>query len=280
MGNSLTIVVTGASGFIGSALSNELICLGMAHIIPVSRTDMGPNVYQVNDYEETPEGDVLIHTAEDANRADVNRMGAAYIQKSNSVIEALISKRFDKVIYCSSSVVYGDHGGRPYSEENPVNPHDIYTRSKLNNENKILVANGIVVRISNVVGYNMSVNNVFSDILKQLSGIGDLKIQDGSPVRDFIWIDDVVSGVLKLIHYGKNGIYNIGSGQGVSIDRVAMTALEIAGQSHRRVKSLTASQNFSFNALNIGKMKRMYNWQPIVDLHGCLQKLITLQKEL
>ena len=187
-------VITGASGFIGSTLVKRLARDSDIEVVPVCRSRIDIPHVGVKDYGDTPEGNVLVHLAEASDRGGVNRAGEAYRKATGAVMDKLLAKNFDKIIYCSSSTVYGDLNALPCAEDCEVFAVDNYTRAKLENETRVLEANGIVVRLSNVIGPAMSPYNVISDILKQLPLDGPITVRNDIPVRDFVWIDDVADG--------------------------------------------------------------------------------------
>lgn len=269
-----SVVVTGASGFIGSAIVRKLGCVEGTRVFPVSRTETNSKIIYVEDYCNTLTGDVLVHAAEDPDRSRVNQAGEGYFKESVAVVDELLSKGFGKVIYCSSASVYGDGQDKPFSETSPVKSIDNYVRTKLENERQVLAAGGVVVRLSNVIGPNMSPNNVISDILKQLPLDGPIVIRNERPVRDFIWLDDAVEGLCTLITRGTNDVYNIGSGQGTSVKELVEMALAITGEHHRSIQSITASPKPSYNVLDISKMMHVYGWAPTKNVFQCMKALI------
>ena len=272
----MQVVVTGASGFLGSHLVTTLLNEGI-NVVPVSRKTIGfENAVRVKEYAEIPTGDVLVHLAENPNRLDVNQAGEGYLNQAAAVLDMMMAKDYGKVIYCSSAMVYGDNGDAPYTEESPVYRLDNYSRMKLNNEKKILDADGIVVRLTNVIGLKMAKNNVLSDILSQLHNDGPIYVRNDKPVRDFIWLDDVISALSKLVFNGKSGVFNIGTGVGVSIRELAETVLAVAGENKRGVKSLTVSSSQSYNVVDTGKMRSTFGWSPESTLEQSIKNLLSV----
>lgn len=134
-----------------------------------------------------------------------------------------------KLIYFSSGgTIYGVNKKGTFSESDQTNPISYYGQSKLILEESILLENRriglnyLIIRPSNPYGIGQ---NIFGKQGLIAASIGHIlnneKITiwgDGSVIRDYIHIDDLVSGVIKLIQSGKNNqIYNIGSGKGYSV---------------------------------------------------------------
>ena len=98
-------------------------------------------------------------------------------------------------------------------------------------------------------------NNVLSDILKQIPGNGKtLVIRDGSSVRDFVHVEDVVNGFVRLAMEGKTGVYNLGGGVGVKARDLAQLALDLSGLKDMRIESLKKEDSKSCIILDNSKL--------------------------
>jgi len=270
-----SIVITGATGFIGRALCEKLEEKKEYSIIKVTRSQERMfGFYSVTSYQKTPLGDILIHLGENSDRSRVNKMGDQYREKTGDVMESLLKKRYKKIIYCSSSIVYGDKGIEPYSENMPTYADDIYSTSKLENEERVLCSGGVVTRFSNVIGNGMSKNNVLSEIFKQLSGKDPLTILNIKSIRDFIWIDDAVDAIVSLLQKDTSGIYNIGSGVETSINKLIETVLYISEQHGRKIKSTIKNPEYSYCVLNLEQIKKATGWKPKYTLSQSLKKIL------
>jgi len=269
------IVITGATGFIGKALCAKLEDKKRYSIIKVTRSkNQKSGFHQVTNYAQTPPGDILIHLGENPDRAGVNKIGDGYRLSSGVVMESLLRKGYKKIIYCSSSIVYGDKGIEPYSENMPTYADDIYSKSKLENEERVLCSGGVVTRFSNVIGNGMSKNNVLSEIFKQLSGKDPLTILNIKPIRDFIWIDDAVDAIVSLLQNDTSGIYNIGSGVETSINKLIETVLYVSEQHGRKIKSTIKNPEYSYCVLNLEQIKKVTGWKPKYTLSQSLKKIL------
>ena len=254
-----SIVITGASGFLGRALSARINSLGLSCTAVSRRNEDG--FHRVADYRDTPAGDIIIHLAEEPDRATVNSLGESYFDHSAAVVR-MLSKRAGTLIYASSSVVYGDESETPFCTNTPLTPNDLYSRCKIRNELLVLDAGGTVLRLANLFGPGMSPLNVISDIEKQLSHSGAIKVRDGTPVRDFLSVNAVVDAILLLLDTPYPGILNIGSGIGLSIREVVLLALRRIGQQGREIAFTQPTGRRSVNILDISETQHNLLWSP------------------
>ena len=93
-----SIVITGASGFLGRALTARINSFGLSCTAVSRRNEDG--FHQVADYRDTPAGDIIIHLAEEPDRATVNSLGESYLDHSAAVV-SMLSKRAGTLIYAS-----------------------------------------------------------------------------------------------------------------------------------------------------------------------------------
>ncbi|HEY3432214.1 MAG TPA: NAD(P)-dependent oxidoreductase [Rhodocyclaceae bacterium] len=267
-----TIVITGASGFVGRQLHAHLVAMG-AHVIAVSRQPR-TGMVQVDDYGRSPDGDVLIHLGEESDRAVVNRAGEAYLDVSTRVVGALAARGYRRLVYISSGTVYGDASPEPNEPGNAVIANDIYNRAKLANEDIVLAAGGGVARLSNLYGEGMAVSNVLSDIIAQVPGPGPLVVRDVTPVRDYLHVSDAAEALARFAESNYMGIINVATGRGTSVHRLAEIALAAAGQAGREVMSTNSMTRSSINVLDIKLTSVILDWWPRMDLAERLTELV------
>lgn len=253
------IIITGASGFIGKSLANALTNHKDLELILLSKTNTTKPFKFIKTFDEAPDGEILIHLAETSDRNIVNSLGNKYIYDVGDSLDILLKKKFKKVIYLSSSSVYGEKGLKPYKENDKVFGSDIYSIAKLNNEDKVLESGGVVVRAANVIGPNMSQNNVFSEIIAQLNISNKITVKNDKPIRDFIWHQDLVSAIIRLIGIDGPNIFNVGTGTGISIREIAETVSLLTNTKYK-IYSLDNSNLSSYNVVNVEKIKKFVNW--------------------
>ena len=253
------VVITGATGFLGRHLVSQLS--GRFELVPVSRRQHADMV-QVASYANVPDGDLLIHLAEEPDRAVASRAGDAYAKASTGLARALSRRFTDRMIYASSGVVYGDAGDAPFCVSDPLVSADEYTRAKILGEAAVLEEGGTVVRLANLFGPGMSKGNVMSDILRQIPGEGPLLVRDDTPVRDFLAVDDAARFFTLLAGSRIHGVLNVGSGVGTRIRALAETALALCGEIGREIVATRPALRPSVNVLNVEETAKVLGWAP------------------
>ena len=276
-----TIVIAGASGFIGSNILKQKDLFPYNLFIPVTRRDI-PGFIKVENYAESPNGDVLLYLAdENSNDLSIEKSRIS-LDQNLETLSKLIARGYSKIIYVSSSALYGDQNPNLNTITSPIVFETPYTYLKYHSELQVLQnPNGVVVRLSNVYGPGMSRNNVISTILSQIPGAGDLQIKSIRPVRDFIWVVDVVNALIKLANMDINSfttrVFNISTGIGTSIGELAKTALRIAEESSRNIKESLHLQNNSYAVMDYSETKKVLDWTPQVNVESGLEMLFALK---
>ena len=151
--------------------------------------------------------------------------------------------RADNIVLASSRAVYGnaklDKIGDPIpsKEEDQTDPSSIYAATKLSQEHLCQLgfrdSSVTILRLQNVYGPGQSLINPYTGILSIfLSAIRNDKsisiFSDGMMTRDFVYVDDVVSALVKAGNSTGREIYNIGSGCSTSVIEVAETLIDLS----------------------------------------------------
>ncbi|MGH6952546.1 MAG: NAD-dependent epimerase/dehydratase family protein [Alphaproteobacteria bacterium] len=229
-------VVTGASGFIGRSVCEELARQGRP-VVAVSRQPGAPVSavvsVPVRDYRDTPcpVGAVLVHLAECARIAEVDRERE---EESRRVLESLLAKGFGRTIYVSSGAVYA-RAARPLRPGDPVRADSPYARAKLANESRVIAAGGVVLRLGNVYGPGMRPATLLMEALDQIGRPGPIAIRDPRAMRDYLWIGDAALGIAAAAEGAPPGTYNLGTGIGTSAGELARRALAALGARGRTI---------------------------------------------
>lgn len=267
-----SVTLTGASGFIGREVAVALKVAGM-HPICVSRATR-EGMFKVADYRSSPVADILIHLAEERDRVRSTAAGPDYIDRMTETTAALCGRGYGRIIYVSSAVVYGDRITTARQENEPAEPGDLYSTAKLVCERLVTKAGGTVVRLANVFGPGMASSNVLYTILTQVGQRGPMQVRDISPIRDYVWIDDVTAALVALTLGPASGVYNVGSGRGTSVGELAGLALKLAGEEGRKIISTESASTGSCCYLNIDRMQREFHWSARMDLPQGIRRMI------
>ena len=219
------------------------------------------------------------------------------VEGTKNLIEVMRKKNVRNIIFSSSATVYNLNNSIPWSEKSLVsNNNHPYGNSKLLIENMLRdlsekednwnVAilryfNPVGSHQSNILGEHSIINstNLVPKICKTILGISksvpiygnNFNTPDGTGIRDYIHISDLVSGHIKAYNYikNKNGcfIWNLGSGKGYSVLEVIKKFSEI----------LNIDINYKFEPrrpgdldeywASIEKSKNELNWSPVKDLN-------------
>ena len=303
-----SVLITGASGFLGRQLSAALIRLG-AEVLGI---DQNPSPFNESGSENKPEA--YRHIQAEFNTATVEAerffknsptskrtvfhlaglADAGYCRDHPDLaFEANIKLTFDVLEFCrrigdltlvfpSTGLVYGDALDCPASEDDPVFSTSVYAAMKLAAETLIcsyaanFSCSSIIARLSNVYGPGMSEKTVVGKILAQAERGEPIQVMDEAPVRDFIFSHDVVEALIRLSLLKLNNsalTVNVSTGTGVSIASIVAEAAKLF--SAPKVDSQhpkNISESPSRLVLSNEKIKRLTGWAPPTRLVEGLQK--------
>lgn len=275
-----TLVITGAAGFVGSAVVREAARAAFP-VLAVSRrgstaTAVGVTAICVEDYAalRPPSDSVLIHLAEPRDIHAADTAGSGHEAATVGLLRSLLAWPWRFVVYASSVAVYGDTTKRPRYPSEPVLPQTAYGRAKLACESLVASRHGAVARLANLYGPGMAHNCVLADILAQIPGSGPLLVQTGDSVRDYLWVADAAAALVAIAARQAPGVFNVGSGQSVSVRGLAETALRIAGEADRAIMARRTASSASEIRLDVSDTISRTGWEPKVSLEAGILTLI------
>ena len=200
------------------------------------------------------------------------------------LLDACVRCGVKKVVFISSGgTVYGKETNCPLKENTPTNPISSYGVQKVTIEKLLYLYHYLygldyrIVRLANPYGPYQRPNGVLGAVTtftyKALKGEKIVVYGDGSVVRDFIYIDDAINGILKIANgTGMHRIYNLGCGRGVSINQV-LNAIQKAVETDLQVKYIEArSVDVPVNYLNIERYELDYGPLNPVSLEDGIKK--------
>lgn len=211
---------------------------------------------------------------------------------SVQLLNAMQQESARRIVFISSGgAIYGYPQYLPIDELHPVNPIVPYGISKLGIEKYIQMfehlygITGIILRVSNPYGARQRPGSgqgaICSFLHKALKG-EPLEIWgDGTVVRDYLFIDDVVKAFEKaLLYNGPERIFNIGSGEGKSINDIISILEGLLGQSLQRQYTDSRPYDVPVNILDYSLAGKELGWSPTVPLHTGLEQTILTLKNL
>lgn len=271
--------MTGASGFLGRAVLRHLRQENLSGSIVGASRGSDPGYYRVPRYTDVPVGRVLVHLAEANDRSWVQHAGEPYLNDALETLKYLCELGFRRIVYASSAVLYGDADARPHRTTDPVQATDLYSQLKIESEKIVSSVGGCTARLSNLYGPGMSNQNVVSRVLSQVPGTGALRVHDGAPERDFLWIDDAASAIAVMTRSSISGCFNVGTGIATSVRHLASIALERAGETHRHIQSESLQARKSCIVVDTSVTEATFHWRPAVSVERGIASLVDQKLE-
>ena len=270
----MKILVTGGTGYVGKRLTNTLKKKG--HTVLTLKTD-------ITDFDAVNSAargaDAIIHLAAviDTKESMENPMKYFLINAVGTlnVLEAARQNKIKKVVFASSVKVYGKPAYLPIDEKHPTSPISPYGYSKLVAEDFCRAYSDfygltvVIARISNLYGPGQSSNLFLPTVLSQLKK-DKIVVRNLDFKLDYIYIDDVVSALIRCLSYGKSDVFNFGYGRSVSGKEIMDILSKIAGR--KLVVETTNLKKEKEQIIDYRKAKKMLNWEPKIGITEGLKR--------
>jgi len=268
------VIVTGGAGFIGSHLVQELLKHGHQVIILDNlSTGRLSNIEFLLDDKNVAfvQGslnnlpllrrlfsgtDFVFHQAAVPSvPRSIKDPRTSHHANATGTLNVLLAARDNgvkKVVFASSSSVYGDTPTLPKVEDMAPNPQSPYAVTKLAAENycrvfeRVYGLKTVCLRYFNVYGPRQDPGSLYAAVIplfinSALDGKSPVIFGDGEQTRDFTYVKDVVTANIMAAESPATGIFNIGTGSRVTINQLAKLIIKIVGDSkikvvHRKVR--------------------------------------------
>jgi len=304
----MRVFCTGGNGFVGSHVVDRLVKANIETHVLVSgfRSKNHPSIVNreanviegdLRDYstlEKATKGmDYVFHLAsvlshycdnDPALTIDVNIKGTWNLKT------ACVKNKVNRILFASSSFVYGEPQTIPVSEDHPTNPKDILGITKLAAE-KILQSthpNKIdytILRLFNVYGPRSYPDKFYTSVMSTWINKAlqkqSLEIHaNGKQSLDFIYVEDVAQAFIDCMYKtAKNQIFNAGSGTNTSMNRLAELINRITCNTEPSHYNTKHPAYLRLVQADIQKIENYVDWHPKVNLTEGLEKTVQFFKE-
>ena len=299
----MKILVTGGAGFIGSHIAEYLVQRGDdVTVLDNLITGSKENLTKISDKINFVNGDIRDHKLLEELVSDTtgvfHEAALASVQQSFSMKDEYIAvnvagtenifklaKEYGfKIVYASSSSVYGNPKKIPVKEDDERKPINPYAKTKLDGEDLAKKYSEIGVKVIglryfNVFGKRQSKEyaGVIKLFLQRIQQKKSPKINgDGLQTRDFVHIDDVVkANVLAMDSDINHRFLNVGSGLPTSVLDLANLIIEVSGLPLEPIHGPELSGDVKATQSDIKLIRKLLNWEPKMKLDDWLTKIIS-----
>ena len=300
------LVVTGGAGFIGNHLVRHLLSKGHSvEIIDNLHSGKMENLQGLENQIKFHKIDILEY---DKLRDIVKNVDGVFHEAALTVVQESfvkpkeyhmvnvvgtenifkLAKEFGfKVVYASSSSVYGNPEKIPITEDAVRRPLNPYGETKLQDE---LLAekyslDGVTIiglRYFNVYGKGQtsSYAGVITKFLERLRENQPPIINgDGSQVRDFVYVEDVAkANILAMEKKINSSFINVGTGKIISILELANMMIDVANIQLKPIHGKTLEGDVKESQADVGLAKKLLDWKAEMELQDWLAKILVPKK--
>lgn len=275
------ILVTGSTGFIGKHLMPALIKAGYQ---AYGVGSMSGDITKAETWSDFPECDYLIHLA---GRSFVplswsDPSGFIQVNLMGTIAALDYCRKYNAKLIFLSSYLYGNPPSLPIAEDCPTIASNPYGLSKKLAEDACDFYSGsygvpaTILRPFNVYGPGQNENFLIPSIIQQVLSADNVTVKDLEPKRDYIYIDDLISAILKSLN-NVNGlnIFNVGSGISYSVADLIRTVQQIKQSNLPVVSGNERRKDEIMDTIaDISKAKRELGWEPQWSLEQGIKKML------
>lgn len=308
----MTILITGAAGFIGSHVCKHFTRMGH-HVIGIDNFDpfyprkfkdlniaelSNNKLFQFHEADirnskalntifSTGKIDMVIHLAAKAGvRPSIDSIGEYYDVNVNgtvSLLESMRTQQVKKMVFASSSSVYGNNPKVPFSEADSVdNPISPYASTKKSGELLCHVYNHLYgfditcLRFFTVFGPGQRPDLAIHKFTRLIDTGESIPFYgDGSTSRDYTYIDDIVNGISCAANQlGGYRIYNLGESRVIDLKKLVQTIENSLGKKAVLDKLPLQQGDVKITFADISKAKNEIGYDPKYDLETGINKFV------
>lgn len=297
------VIVTGGAGFIGSHIVDRLILNGFEVAVLdnmlsgfKSNINQKATFYEIDLYSDdldvvieefkpslvyhlAAQSSVSVSESNPNKDANINILGSLNLYKAcnNSTVKRII-------LSSTGGAIYGNQKILPCSEQNELNPISPYGVSKLASEKYLEVFSELygyeytILRYGNVYGPRQNpsgeagVISIFAGLL--LNGETAKIFGDGNQERDYIYISDVVDANILALNSTNKSIYNISTGQGLSVIEIFNQIKKITKSSNNPIFMPSRKSDVNKIILDNTKAINELKWKPKITIENGISNTI------
>lgn len=303
----MNFLITGAAGFLGSALANRLA--GAEHNVRALDDLSTGNPQALDEAIHFTRGDVndrpklwtllqevdcVYHLAARVSVSESilypREYNAANVGGTVSLMEAMRDVGVRRVVFISSGAIYGKQEQQPLHENLPPNPDSPYAVSKLSSEyyvrtiGQLWGIETVSLRVFNAYGPGQhlppSHPPVIPNFLKQAIGNGTLVVHgSGKQTRDYVFVDDVVEGMIAAATAPTvdGQVINIGSGTETSVGELAHLIADVTESDAKIIYNPRSDSGVNRMCADLSLAREKLDYEPEISLATGLR--LTLERD-
>ena len=299
-------IVTGGAGFIGSSIVKKLVARGDdVTVIDNLNTGKEENLKSVIDKitflkdsilnrelleKQSQNIDGIFHQAALASVQDsfskLDEYHDVNVNGTENILK-LAKKNDFRVVYASSSSVYGNPERIPIKESDKKNPINPYAETKLKQDQLAIKYSEMGVKVIGLRYFNVfgkGQSKEYAGVLKLfLERIRDKlppKINgDGTQFRDFVYVEDVAdANIMSMDSDINHGFYNVGTNTSITILDLAKTIIKSSGLDIQPIFGPALKGDVQKTIANIDLIKEEIGWEPTILLEKWIEEIISMNK--
>ena len=299
-------IVTGGAGFIGSHITKKLVQQGNdVTVIDDLNTGKEKNLESVRNKINFVRGSILdmdllvdltknvtgvFHQAALASVQDSFSKSDEYhnvnVNGTENILKLAKENNF-KVVYASSSSVYGNPTRIPIRESDDKNPINPYAETKLKKEELAVKYSKMGVKVIglryfNVYGKGQSKEyaGVLKLFLERIRNKLPPKINgDGTQFRDFVYVEDVVNAnIMSMESQVNHGFFNVGTNTTITILDLAKTIIKSSALDMEPIFGPALKGDVQKTMASIDLIKEKIGWEPTMALEEWIDEIISTNK--